>query len=65
MAPSVFRTDYEALYTTLCHKVNGDSATLLLYILLHRNPSFKAFLLAREDLERLVNIVNLLITIHY
>ncbi|XP_022911837.2 dymeclin [Onthophagus taurus] len=53
-APSVFKIDYNQLFFTLCKRANGDAATLLLYLLLHRNPAFKTHLLARIDLDQLV-----------
>ncbi|KAI4467070.1 dymeclin [Holotrichia oblita] len=53
-APSIFKIDYSALFITLCKRANGDAATLLLYLLLHRNTSFKSHLLARLDLDQLV-----------
>lgn len=51
---SLFKIDFNLLYVTMCKKATGDSATLLLYLLLHRNPSFKQFLLKRTDLDQLV-----------
>ncbi|KAJ3649162.1 hypothetical protein Zmor_020918 [Zophobas morio] len=48
------RIDYNALYTTICKKASGDVTTLLLYLLLHRNEPFKAFLLSRPDLDLLI-----------
>ncbi|GJQ81413.1 hypothetical protein Trydic_g18278 [Trypoxylus dichotomus] len=53
-APSIFKIDYNGLFLTLCRRANGDAATLLLYLLLHRNPSFKSYLLARLDVDQLV-----------
>ncbi|KAJ8927015.1 hypothetical protein NQ314_020578 [Rhamnusium bicolor] len=50
---SLFKLDFNLLYITLCKKASGDAATLLLYLLLHRNPSFKSYLLSRLDLEQL------------
>jgi hypothetical protein len=49
------RIDYTTLYTTICKKASGDVTTLLLYLLLHRNDYFKAFLLSRPDLDHLVH----------
>ncbi|XP_019866777.2 dymeclin [Aethina tumida] len=51
---TLFKIDFDALYVTLCKKASGDSATLLLYLLLHRNPAFKTYLLGRLDLESLI-----------
>ncbi|KAJ8925444.1 hypothetical protein NQ315_009277 [Exocentrus adspersus] len=51
---SLFKIDFNALYVTLCKKVSGDAATLLLYLLLHRNLAFKTYLLGRMDLEQLI-----------
>ncbi|XP_017771961.1 PREDICTED: dymeclin [Nicrophorus vespilloides] len=53
-APGIFKIDYEQLYSVLCKRATGDAATLLLYLLLHRNPLFKTHLLARMDLDQLV-----------
>lgn len=55
--PSLFKIDFNLLYMTLCKKTSGDSATLLLYLLLHRNPSFKLFMLKRTDLDQLVRFI--------
>ncbi|RZC40688.1 Dymeclin and/or Hid1 domain containing protein [Asbolus verrucosus] len=58
MAPTqahiLSKIDYTALYTTICKKASGDVTTLLLYLLLHRNDSFKTFLLNRLDLDHLI-----------
>lgn len=51
---SLFKVDFNALYVTLCKKASGDAATLLLYLLLHRNSAFKTYLLSRLDLEQLI-----------
>lgn len=51
---SLFKIDFNLLYISLCKKASTDSATLLLYLLLHQNHSFKAFLLERTDLDQLV-----------
>lgn len=52
----VFRVEYSQLFSVLCKKASGDVATLLLYLLLHRNAGFKAHLLNRADLNQLVSI---------
>lgn len=55
MQANIFsRIDYNALYATICKKASGDVTTLLLYLLIHRNDSFRAFLLSRTDLDHLV-----------
>ncbi|KAJ8970965.1 hypothetical protein NQ317_012642 [Molorchus minor] len=51
---SLFKIDFNMLYLVLCKKVSGDAATLLLYLLLHRNSSFKHYVLGREDLDQLI-----------
>ncbi|XP_074042156.1 dymeclin isoform X2 [Leptinotarsa decemlineata] len=53
-ASSLFKIDFNLLFLTLCEKATGDAATLLLYLLLHRNQSFKSFLLRRADLDQLI-----------
>lgn len=55
---SVFKIDYGALYDALCKRASGDSATLLLYLLLHRNPAFKVFLLDAYNIDQLVSTQN-------
>ncbi|XP_048523171.1 dymeclin isoform X2 [Dendroctonus ponderosae] len=51
---SIFKLDFQSLYLTICKKANGDAPTLLLYLLLHRNASFKTFLLSRLDIQGLI-----------
>ncbi|KAG5891999.1 hypothetical protein JTB14_007747 [Gonioctena quinquepunctata] len=51
---SLFKIDFNLLFVTLCQKAMGDAATLLLYLMLHRNQSFKSFLLRRADLDQLI-----------
>lgn len=51
---SLFKIDFNLLYLALCKKASGDAATLLLYLLLHRNHSFKSYILNREDLDLLI-----------
>ncbi|KAK9873979.1 hypothetical protein WA026_002330 [Henosepilachna vigintioctopunctata] len=51
---SLFKINFDSLYTTLCARATGEAETLLLYLLLHRNSNFKTFLLSRLDLENLV-----------
>lgn len=50
----LFKIDYSALFTALCKQANKDAATLLLYLLLHRNVAFRAHLLNRLDLDQLI-----------
>lgn len=50
----LFKIDFNNLYLALCKKASGDAATLLLYLLLHRNQSFKSYILRREDLDLLI-----------
>lgn len=42
-----FKVDFIKLYATLCATQNDDQSTLLLYLLLHRNQSFRIFVLSR------------------
>ncbi|ERL85104.1 hypothetical protein D910_02526 [Dendroctonus ponderosae] len=49
-----FLVQIKSLYLTICKKANGDAPTLLLYLLLHRNASFKTFLLSRLDIQGLI-----------
>lgn len=51
---STFRIDFNQLYFTLCRIVTIDQATLLLYILLHRNQKFYKFVMNQENLQELV-----------
>ncbi|KAK4883863.1 hypothetical protein RN001_000134 [Aquatica leii] len=53
-ASSLFKINYGELYITLCKQAHLDSATLLLYLLLHRNSSFRKYLLDRMDTEELI-----------
>ncbi|CAH1999813.1 unnamed protein product [Acanthoscelides obtectus] len=53
-ASLLFKIGYNQLYTILCKKASGDATTLLLYLLLHRNPTFKTYLLSRADLDHLI-----------
>ncbi|GLV36306.1 uncharacterized protein CBL_08800 [Carabus blaptoides fortunei] len=53
-ATTMFKTDYSSLYTSLCKYVSKDTTTLLLYLLLHRNQSFRNYIMTRTDLEQLV-----------
>ncbi|TDG51733.1 hypothetical protein AWZ03_001793 [Drosophila navojoa] len=49
-----FQIDFSAVYETLCRIVTIDQATLLLYLLLHRNERFYRFVMQQPDLELLV-----------
>jgi len=51
---SMFRLEYPALYSTLANTLHTDEATLLLYLLLHRNLNFRNFVLAATDIDQLV-----------
>ncbi|EDV29699.1 uncharacterized protein TRIADDRAFT_52367 [Trichoplax adhaerens] len=42
------------LYNTICKELHADETTLLLYLLLHRNPSFASYVLSRVDIDSLV-----------
>lgn len=46
---SGFKMNFNQLFTTLCTTQNDDQSTLLLYMLLHKNPSFRAFLISRTS----------------
>lgn len=51
---STFKIDFGQLYTTLCRIVTVDQATLLLYLLLHRNQRFYKYVMAQQNLQQLV-----------
>lgn len=52
---SGFKIDFPRLYSTLCTTLNDDQTTLLMYMLLHQNGSFKMFVLSRTtDLDQFV-----------
>ncbi|KAL1497518.1 hypothetical protein ABEB36_008463 [Hypothenemus hampei] len=51
---AIFKIDFDALYLVFCKKDNIDMPLLLLYLLLHRNPTFKTYLLQRLDLQDLI-----------
>jgi len=44
-----FKIEFAKLFITLCQTQNDDQSTLLLYLLLHKNPSFKAFVISRTS----------------
>ncbi|XP_012253717.2 dymeclin [Athalia rosae] len=49
-----FKFNLDALYSTICKVPNTDETTLLLYMLLHRNPTVKAYIMQRADIQLLV-----------
>jgi hypothetical protein len=49
-----FSVDYRRLYNVLCHTVHTDQSTLLLYMLLHRNQHFKAYVISRTNIDQIV-----------
>ncbi len=51
-----FSVDYRRLYDVLCQTVNTDQSTLLLYMLLHRNQHFKAYVISRTNIDQIVKI---------
>ncbi|XP_052785704.1 dymeclin-like isoform X2 [Mya arenaria] len=53
-AHATFKTDFTELYKTLCSTLRDDQTTLLLYLLIHRNPNMKAFILSRTNIDQLV-----------
>lgn len=55
--PISFKIDFNVLYNTLCQIVTIDQATLLLYLLLHRNQRFYKFVMAQIELQNLVSIM--------
>lgn len=53
-AIATFKTDYTAFYDVLCNTLKEDQTTLLLYLLMHRNSSIKAFVMSRTNVDQLV-----------
>ncbi|XP_053693826.1 dymeclin isoform X2 [Sabethes cyaneus] len=53
-AVATFKIDFSSLYNTLCRIVTIDQATLLLYLLLHRNQRFYKYVMAQQNLQQLV-----------
>lgn len=51
---ATFKIDFSTLYSTLCRIVTIDQATLLLYLLLHRNQRFYKYVMAQQNLQQLV-----------
>lgn len=53
--PVSFKIDFNVLYSTLCQIVTIDQATLLLYLMLHRNQRFYKFVIGQLELQNLVS----------
>jgi hypothetical protein len=51
-----FSVDYRRLYDVLCQTVHTDQSTLLLYMLLHRNQHFKAYVISRTNIDQIVGL---------
>ena len=49
-----FRMEYPSLFSTLASTLHTEEATLLLYLLLHRNTKFRSYVLAGSDIDQLV-----------
>ncbi|KAF6768514.1 hypothetical protein AHF37_07818 [Paragonimus kellicotti] len=49
-----FPVDFVAIRDTAAHTLHQDSSTLLLYLLIHRNPHFQAFLLSKRNYDKLL-----------
>ena len=43
-----------------CRDLHKDQTTLLLYLLLHRNPNVATFILSRTDIDNLVSVLGVL-----
>ena len=54
-----FSVDYRRLYDVLCQTVHTDQSTLLLYMLLHRNQHFKAYVISRTNIDQIVCVRHL------
>lgn len=52
--PVTFRIDFGQLFGTLCRIVTIDQATLLLYLLLHRNARFYQYVMGQQNVQQLV-----------
>ncbi|CAG7726196.1 unnamed protein product [Allacma fusca] len=59
----MFKLNYGRLYDTICREITTDDTTLLLYMLIHRNSSFKSYIMARSDIEQLV--LPILLTLYH
>ena len=44
-----FKVEFSKLFITLCETQSEDQSTLLLYLLLHKNSSFRAFVISRTS----------------
>lgn len=55
-----FKFNVDKLYMTICKIPNTDEVTLLLYMLLHRNPNVKQFLMKRPDVQLLVSTIQMI-----
>jgi len=65
-ASSLVCVSYSELYNTLCRTLHSEQTTLLLYMLLHRVDSVRAFILSRTNIDHLVcNNLRLLLTLLY
>lgn len=51
---ATFKIDFGTLFETMCKIVTIDQATLLLYLLLHRNQRFYRFTMGHVNLQQLV-----------
>ncbi|CAF0880831.1 unnamed protein product [Adineta ricciae] len=49
-----FSVDYRCLYDVLCQTVHTEQSTLLLYMLLHRNQHFRAYVISRSNIDQIV-----------
>lgn len=53
-AAALFQVEVPMLYSSLAATLHTDEATLLLYLLLHKNQGFHNYVLAATDIDRLV-----------
>ena len=51
---AAFRLEYPGLFRCLASTLHSEEATLLLYLLLHRNSKFRSYVLAGSEIEQLV-----------
>lgn len=60
------KLQYGGLFRKLCTKLHLSQHSLLLYMLMHHNTSFRAFVLSRTDIEQLVlPVLEVLYTCHH
>lgn len=52
-----FPVDFKAFRDAAAQTMHQDSSTLLLYLLVHRNTHFQAFLLQNQNYEKLVSLL--------